>query len=203
MRSIVKWHFGAAVLLLTLTLKTYPSFSADLQRCLGAICIGEKALTYRDIKTRCRLQKAKVGMGVDQKRSLCAYEKQADVSAVLSFSGDQPLDTSRVDSIFLAQGMLCESTAAKPKSCLDWRTESGLHIGQSKEKVLELLGTPSRTDDAVAREKHNPKYRQSRYASAYGALRLHYEEGPHSLLFNQFGVNEDGMIASIWLNNSE
>ena len=176
-------------------------FAADLQRCVGKICIGESALTYQEIKARFHAVKFKSTRGTDFGRSLCVYERQAGVSMVLSFSGDANLGLKKLDGIFLTRKNLCETGAQKfnPSSL---STESGFRIGQSKQSVMERLGSPSRIDNAIKREQKDFRYTNTRYGSIYGVSRLHYEEGANSLLFNQFGIDENGAVVSIWLSDS-
>lgn len=177
------------------------SFATDLQKCIGKICIGENALTYREIRAKFHAVKVKNMGGVDWRRSLCLFDRSTGVSMILSFSGDKDLHTSKLDGIFLTNERLCEKCTRKPHP-FSLRTEDGFQIGQSKQSILEKIGSPSRIDNAIEREQKDSRYENTRYGSVYGVSRLHYEGGTDSLLFNQFGIDENGTVVSIWLNDS-
>lgn len=190
------------VLLWLLVFSAPLAVPAGLQRCFGEICIGANAPTYDEVRTICGAETSKPGMGFSQSRSVCTYDATDNVSVVFSFTGDDPLPSSPLNSIFVAKGVLCMRPTSR-SSCRISETEDGLRIGQLKDRVLKLLGSPSRIDDAVARERRDRRYERTRYSSRYGKTRLHFERHDGSLLFNQFGIGDKGTISSIWLNDSE
>jgi len=123
-------------------------------------------------------------------------------SEILTFSGDEPLDSKRLDGIFLARGMLCTEKPSGKAKVGPFKTANGLGLGDNRTKVIAKLGEPTRVDDALTRENKDQRYRNTEYASAFGQTRLHYEKGRRSLLFNQFGIDNDGQVASIWISSS-
>lgn len=190
----------AAVFLLLLI--PMPTHAGQLDMCVVKICLGKNAPTYTNlIKQVGSASRAGIS-GIDSNRTICLYDHASDTSEILSFSGDEPLHSKRLDGIFVARGMLCaEKPSGKAKRGL-FKTTSGIKLGDDKAKVIAKLGEPSRVDDALARETKNPRYLNTRYASAFGQTRLHYEKGRASLLFNQFGIDKDGQVASIWISSS-
>ena len=175
--------------------------AGELARCIGRICVGKDAPTFQELRqllesgSRARLA------GLDTARTICVYNAPYNLSHVFTFSGDTPLATKRLDGIFVARGMLCHkrTTVRQPLAA---STEIGLGIGDEQAMATALLGTPTRVDDAVVREDKDRRYLNSRYASIFGMTRLHYEQGPHSLLFNQFGLNAKQRIVSVWISES-
>ena len=178
--------------------------SAQLARCIGGICVGKDAPTFQELQTRVRSgAQTRLG-GLDRARSVCVYDATIGVSQVFTFSGDVPLATKRLDGIFVAQGRLCNAENSRRRQrSLPILADIGIQIGDDQGRVDALLGRPTRVHNALLREKQDNRYLNTRYASAYGVTRLHYEEEkPHSLLFNQFGIDSNGRIVSMWINES-
>lgn len=178
--------------------------AATLETCINAICIGEKAPTFNAVKKKFGSVKHAKIAGIDTNRTICLYDAAANSSIVLSFSDDSPVGKAPLNGIFVARGFLCQGNAPVNQKRIagGFRSHRGIKLGMSKEKVIELLGSPSRVDDAVTREKKDSRYLDTRYGSKYGVTRLHYDAAEPSLLFNQFGIDASGQISSIWLNDS-
>lgn len=179
-----------------------PSAGA-LERCVGPICIVDKARTYAQLSANYPARKGSVLAMEDPERTLCLHDKQKDVSLVLTFSGDGDVHRARIDTIFLAKRNLCVGSGQVRRGLpFVPRTESGIGIGSSREEVERRLGAPTREVNAATAEQTDKRYAETMYGSKFGAMRLNYEPDKKSLWINEYGVDEDNRVVSILLSNS-
>ena len=76
-----------------------------------------------------------------------------------------------------------------------------IQIGAPEQDVITVLGTPSRIDNALAREKQDSRIRGTRYSANYGDRVLVYER-KRNLGF-VFVFLRSGHVSTVWASIQE
>ncbi len=194
---------GLPVLALLLTAMSPAARAVQLETCVNTICLGNKAPTFDSLSKQIGTWSRATLTGLDTARTICLYDVASNASAVFSFSGDSSLVQSRLDGIFVTRGPICDPVASPQRHAASvFRSKRGIALGDHKDKVISVLGNPDEIRDAAAREARDSRYANSRLGRRYGTQRLHYGSPSSPLLFNEYGLDEEGRVVSIWLSDS-
>lgn len=191
---------AASVVLMMATATTHEALAEGLEQCIDRFCVGPRAKTYDVWASSLGSRTGAAVPGEDARRTLCIRDRRSKAYLILGFSGDGPVGRSKLDSLFLTTQGVCDRGGIGTFSIA--HTERGLKLGSSRHDIERLLGKPGRIDDAVERETRDRRYQGSVYGSRFGQRRLHYQQLPDSLLFNQFGMDAEGRAVSIWISDS-
>lgn len=189
-----------AIVVLMATVTGHEALAERLEQCIGRFCVGPRAKTYEVWASSLGSRTGAAVPGEDARRTLCIRDHRSKAYLILGFSGDGPIRYSKLDSLFLTTQAVCDRDGTR--TFQNANTERGLKLGSSRHDIAHLLGSPARIDDAVEREIKDHRYQGSLYGSRFGRQRLHYQQLPDSLLFNQFGMDAEGRVVSIWISDS-
>ncbi len=170
--------------------------------CAGEICLENAKCTLADVFQKFG-SSAAIYRADDAKQapSFCYYDPNRQISAEFTFAGEK----NRM-ARYPLEGITVTTAPICPKNLLSSGKSGGMsvgpiEIGMSTKAVVQKLGEPSRIDDAVAREKKDPKIADTRYSAKFGEQVYVYEKKDD--LGFVFVFLRAGKVSTIWASTSE
>lgn len=175
------------------------AYAASIEKCVGAICVLDKENFYQFKKKWKAYQSPKVPTQSNSYPSLCLWNKNAGISYIFDFIGhygttDEPLSNSWLGTITIAKTSICRKENVSQQSS---GFDAGITrwIGRKKKELVEVLGAPSRIDDG------KQSYIFSRELGIkISEIYIYALDGENEILFNAFGIDDNGKIIQILIS---
>ena len=137
--------------------------------CLGSACLQKSGISKKSVQAEFGIGRLFVRSGDDSnERSICYADPTGMQSAEITFTDpNKPLVRYPLAGITVTTQKICAGNSTAPKKSLPHQI-GNVRLGMAEEDLVKVLGKPVRIDDAVAREKRDPRYAGTRYSAVFG-----------------------------------
>lgn len=177
---------------------------AACAKCIGDICLRPTLMSDADLVKRYGAGEKKddvVEKNIIDYRTRCYFDKTQSLWVLVDIYHNNDPPNLYVDGIHVSTQPLCKKAIHPKKPFPKLALLTGLSVGDNESIALLQCGKPSRVEDAVVREKRDPRYKDDPgFGQRFGKRSLvYFPEGEDSLLMLKVQVT-DGKVVSLWLN---
>lgn len=170
--------------------------------CLGSACLQKSGISKKSVQAEFGVGRLFIRLGDESnERSICYSAPAGMLAAEITFADpNKPMGRYPLAGITVTTQKICAGNSTAPKNAIP-RQIGAVRLGMTEEDLVRALGKPVRIDDAVAREKRDPRYVGTRYSAMFGE-KVYVYNGDDELGF-VFVFMRAGVVSTIWAAISE